>query len=348
MKNAFWLVAVAAVTAWGFGAPAAGKAIQAAGITMPLIAVIMLISGLSLPAEEIARTLRRPLPILAALFVTYVAFPVAGLFLSYALFAGELSGPDAAKYLQGFMILCAQTSTVATGIVLTTIAGGDRALSILVTIANYAASVLGTPLALALTLGGSFGADSENIAKTLGPSAIAQTLLVYVITPLMIGQVVRLLVPRLVRGRERFASPACQILILAFVLMATSSGSDCLRTQALGVLGRLVAYAVALHFAMLALAAGLAWLASRDRGVTLGVALCAGSKTLTSGMAIWQRHFHENPFGILPLAVYHVLQILIDTLLIPLFARPPDGKPDHPAPPAGRGLYSPLPGRQAA
>ena len=46
------------------------------------------------------------------------------------------------------------------------------------------------------------------------------------------------------------------------------------------------------------------------------VILCGSQKTLPNGIYIWTKFFAANPYGALPLSLYHVVQLLIDTLLL--------------------------------
>lgn len=341
MKSMSWTVAVVLAAAWGFLSPAAGRTLNDTAWSLPalgavkfplvLVGIIMGLSGLSLPLDALSRNLRSPGAFFVALAVTYVAYPLAGYGLGLLFFPGELAGPERRHTLEGLMLLAAQTSTVATGIVLTTLAGGDRALAILITVANYAASLLATPAILRISLGG----DARVPA-----GAIAATLLAYVLLPLVLGQAIRRAAPGRVRGRERRLTPISQVIILVFVLMATAKGSERLPGHAAGYLLRLSLYATVLHAAMFAVGLVLGTLGARDRGAALAATFCAASKTLTSGTAIWNEHFRrDNPEGILPLAVYHIVQIVAGSLVVPWAARrglpPPPAPPSPPPGPAG-------------
>ena len=46
------------------------------------------------------------------------------------------------------------------------------------------------------------------------------------------------------------------------------------------------------------------------------VILCGSQKTLPNGIYIWSHFFPTNPYGAVPLVLYHLFQLIVDTLLV--------------------------------
>jgi predicted Na+-dependent transporter len=58
-----------------------------------------------------------------------------------------------------------------------------------------------------------------------------------------------------------------------------------------------------------------------DSGTGTALVFCGSQKTLPNGIYLWQHFFSENPIGALPLALYHLIQLIADTLLVPFLGR---------------------------
>ena len=40
-----------------------------------------------------------------------------------------------------------------------------------------------------------------------------------------------------------------------------------------------------------------------------------------NGIYLWEKFFGDNPIGALPLVIYHLIQLIVDTLLVPIFEK---------------------------
>jgi predicted Na+-dependent transporter len=58
-----------------------------------------------------------------------------------------------------------------------------------------------------------------------------------------------------------------------------------------------------------------------DSGAGTALVFCGSQKTLPNGIYLWERFFSDNLIGALPLAMYHLIQLIADSLLIPFFER---------------------------
>ena len=80
-------------------------------------------------------------------------------------------------------------------------------------------------------------------------------------------------------------------------------------------------FANPLHAILLAWNFGVSVLLRMDRGTGTALVFCGSQKTLPNGIYLWQHFFSENPIGALPLALYHLIQLIADTLLVPFLER---------------------------
>ncbi|MDG2213503.1 MAG: bile acid:sodium symporter, partial [Verrucomicrobiota bacterium] len=58
------------------------------------------------------------------------------------------------------------------------------------------------------------------------------------------------------------------------------------------------------------------------------VILCGSQKTLPNGIYVWNNFFQANPYGAVPLVLYHLFQLVVDTLLVPKFEERNPGQND--------------------
>ena len=51
------------------------------------------------------------------------------------------------------------------------------------------------------------------------------------------------------------------------------------------------------------------------------VIFCGSQKTLPNGIYIWNNFFQSNPYGAVPLVLYHLFQLVLAILLVPKFEK---------------------------
>ena len=116
------------------------------------------------------------------------------------------------------------------------------------------------------------------------------------------------------------------MIIVVFVYSGFSVATGQINGNADVVL-RIVVVSALLHAILLAWNFGVSVLLRMDRGTGTALVFCGSQKTLPNGMYIWQQFFGDNPIGALPLALYHLIQLIADTLLVPFFERRNQAKP---------------------
>ena len=269
-----------------------------------IIGSVLLAMALPLSLDALARTVRSPWPALLAVAINYLLVPLL------AWFFGRVLMPDLAL---GLIIAAAVPCTLASAAVWTRLAGGNEGVSLLVTIVTNLSCFLVTPALIQVCSGG-------HATAVIPFGEMAVKLLVLIVLPLVLAQLLRR-----IRGVSHWAdqskpllSGCAQVGILVIVFVGavhcgTKIGALVGRPSDFG--GQLVVLLVIVAVVhLLAWASGF-WAAGRcgiARPEQIAVAFAGSQKTLMVGLAI---ALQFGGLTILPMLAYHVVQLLIDTLL---------------------------------
>jgi sodium/bile acid cotransporter 7 len=277
-----------------------------------VVATAMFLMAWTLPARSLAGEVARPWAAFLALAVSY------GLLPTLAWLAGFLVPFD--DFRVGLLVMASVPCTLASAVLWTRMAGGNDATALFVVLLSTAGSWLVTTSWLSL-------AGGTGISPAAAPAMMGD-LVVNLLLPVALGQLCRawpLMVG--VAGRHRPAlTVVSQLLILVVILKAAAQVGERLRTETAGLgHGSLLAIAVAclgLHVA--GLAAGFATSAGLglDRPRCIAVAFAGSQKTLPVALLLAERFFrHDFPLAVVPLMLYHVGQLLVDTGVAGFLAR---------------------------
>jgi len=268
-----------------------------------IIGSVLLAMALPLRIDAMWATLRRPAPALLAVAINLLVVPLLAWGASHLL-SGDLA--------LGMIIAAAVPCTLASAAVWTRLAGGNEAVSLLVTMITNLSCFLVTPALLFF-----FAGQSESAVPF---AQMTQKLLVLIVLPIFAAQLLRAW-PRVgqwATAHKTGLSAYAQLGILSIVFVgAVTCGRKLanLEDQLAPIAGQ-----IALMIVLVAAVHSVAWWIGyktaaqlgMDRGEQLAVAFAGSQKTLMVGLAI------ALPFGgltVLPMLAYHVEQLLIDTLL---------------------------------
>lgn len=276
-----------------------------------LTIVVLFLMSVTLDNRQLWAALRRPGPVVWATAVTYVFVPLA----AWPLIGWQLT-PD---FAAGLMIAASVPSTMAAASMWTRKAGGNDAVSLLVTLITNGACFLVTPVWLTLALAGD--GRSAGPGVELDALAMMQDLLVSALLPIVAGQLCRLVpLGAALADRHKVGCGAvAQLCILAIVLLTSIKGGPRVRAGAEAVggvaaIGLVWACCIALHLAAMAVAAGGARLFGFSRPDRIAVAFAASQKTLPIGVSIASTFANYGlPFAVFPMLMYHASQLFIDT-----------------------------------
>lgn len=272
--------------------------------TKPFIFLLLLLPGILLNASELISGLGSYKALLLSLAGTYLVLPFLYWLLAPLL---DVHSPVAI----GLMVMGAAPTTLASATVWTRMAGGSTGLCIVMTVLSNGLNFLIGPLVLKVTLG-------QNMTIPLKDVMIELAL--YVLLPILLGQLVAVIVKDRRRRWERALGVASRLLLVVVILQAASKASDKAAGFAVTSLFILVAICLVSH----AVAAALMELGGRVLGLTQGDRVAAvfvgGQKTLPVSLKLLDL-FPGNGLGVISLVTYHALQLIFDTFLIDVFRR---------------------------
>lgn len=308
---------LATLLAWLFPGPGApGGWLRPELLTKVGIALIFFLHGVALSFAAMkagALNWRLHLVVQAS---TFVFFPIVGVAV---LWVGD--GRLAPGLLLGFFYLCALPSTVSSSVAFTAAAKGNVAGAVFNATLSSLLGVVLTPLLVSAVL------KTAGQTVPLGPVLI--DLLRWLVLPLVVGQLARPLLAGLAKqhkARIGFADRAT-ILVLVYTSFCGSfkmgvwSGSG----------GWLLPIVIGGAAALFALAYFATTSASQAMGFNredrITAVFCGSKKTLASGVPMAAIIFGAHPqlgLILLPILIYHQLQLIVCGILADRWARQAD------------------------
>ena len=308
----YWfLVALIILIPVGMLAPDFGIEIKQGGWVVPLFVGVMLgIAGFTMDTSQLVKQSVNLRAILPVLFCTYIFAPAA----AYGL--GRLFAPSGdVNFITAMMIMAAQAGSLASAIALTMMAGGNRELALVCTLLSNSLTVFLTPYILRISI-------DANIEFQV--SEMISRMAIVVLVPVLVGQLLRHLIWDKTESVRPFIRMVPQFIVLLFVYTGFASGAGQLMQDGTLVV-RFFGACIILHLLLLifmTLVSGFLRLEWPER---TAVILCGSQKTLPNGIYVWNNFFQANPYGAVPLVLYHLFQLVVDTLLVPKFEeRNPD------------------------
>jgi solute carrier family 10 (sodium/bile acid cotransporter), member 7 len=294
-------------------APCRGDAAQVLSrVTYGAVALLFFMHGARLERAAVLEAFRHWRLHAVVLAATFLIFPILGLGLQ------RVSAPLVSQPLgAGLLFLCAVPSTVQSSIAFTSLARGNVAGAVCSAAASSLLGVLLTPMLVeALALRGT-GASSLSVAAL---NVVQQLLL-----PFVLGQLAR---DWLRRPIERHAAKLRlldqgTIALTVYTTFSASVAQGLWRQVPLHAL----ILTVVLCSALLALALLITWRGSRWFGFStedeIVVVFCGSKKSLASGVPLANVLFPAHMVGVmvLPLMIYHQLQLMVCASIAQHYAR---------------------------
>jgi sodium/bile acid cotransporter 7 len=139
-----------------------------------------------------------------------------------------------------------------------------------------------------------------------------------ILAPVVLGQALRLAAGERIRVVMPLLRHLPPLSILVFVFIGFSAAGDRLTAEP-GLALRFLIVSALLHATLLAFTLGASRWLQLSPEETAAVAFCGSQKTLPNGIYLWDRFFPANPHGAVPLVQYHLLQLVLDSLIAPRF-----------------------------
>lgn len=300
-------VVVIAFVVPGPGAP--GGWMHASVTTKACVALIFFFQGLSLNLAELRAGIASwRLHVYVEGFI-FIVFPLIGLLADATVF--RFLPPDLRT---GFLFLSVLPTTISSAVVYTSLARGNTAGALFNASISNIAGVVITPLWIGWML--SMGGRSMDLAPVIGKIASL------VLVPLVIGQIVR----PAIRSTAAMATPAMRMIssVMILFMVYTAFAGSVAKGVWLGLGAAPILGAFLGCCALFGLVLGIVWWTERKAGLNpadrITAIMCAPQKTLAAGVPMAQLVFAGHPglgLILLPLLVYHPLQLIVGAWLIP-------------------------------
>jgi len=306
-----FIVALIAAAVTASFLPARGTALDALDALTPVvIGLLFFLYGARLSTEETLAGLKHWRLQLVILATTFAVFPLLG--LAARVLEPTVLTPGLAS---GVLLLCLVPSTVQSCVVNTRIAGGNVAAAVVSASLSNLIGVFLTPALVAWLMATDARIDAASILR----------IVLQLLAPFVLGQLLR---PWISATLDRFDGPLKifdRATIVLVVFVAFSKGTDAGLWSTTSVHDLLL---VALVCAAL-LVVTMAWCigVGRAMGLThedrLAVLFCGSNKSLASGLPIAAVLFPGPTvaFMVLPLMIYHQLQIITGSVIAARIAR---------------------------
>jgi sodium/bile acid cotransporter 7 len=269
-----------------------------------IVASVLFVMALPLEFGHLWRVLRRPGPALLAVAINFGLLPL----LAWGVSLG-LSGDMAI----GLLIAAAMPCTLASASVWTRKAGGNDAVSILVTILTNLSCFVVTPLWLLITT------RRADVDIPLNEMIVKLALLV--VLPMFLAQIVRLWRPLGIWATRQTTAlgVAAQMGVLSMILICSIksglelSGAKPGQTPTIWDFSTMIVAVISVHLAALWAGHILSRLVGLSRENRIAVGFAGSQKTLMVGLYVATTYY--GGLAILPMVAYHVGQLLVDTLI---------------------------------
>ena len=285
-------------------------------------ATVLFLMAFSLDSGQLKKSLQSPGPVVLAFVLNFGMIPL----LCWALMPLQLS-PD---FQIGLMIAASVPCTMAAASVWTRKAGGNDAVSLLVTVSTNGLCFLITPFWLNLTTTGNVQLDFWQMFWRL---------MFAVLVPTLLGQTARQLpsAAKFATKHKPVLGAVAQIFILTIVFSAACRagvelGNSGPKPSAAGV-AIVWGSCVAVHIAVMAMGIAGSRLAGFSRSDCIAVAFSSSQKTLPIGVLLaTDPTMFGNPnllgtgtgigipFAVFPMLMFHASQLFIDTAVADRFA----------------------------
>lgn len=297
--------------------PAEGKAARAVDLATDIgIGLLFFMHGARLSREAVLAGVfhwRLHLTVFAS---TFVLFPILGVLLKPL--GGLVLTPE--LYL-GFLFLSTLPSTVQSSIAFTSIARGNIPAAVCSASASNLFGVFITPILLGLLLAAE--GETGSTLDAIGP--IVTQLLV----PFVVGHLLRPWIGAFVKRHDKFLHMTDQgaILLVVYAAFSQSVTEGLWRETPLGAL----AGVLLLSSLLLAIVLLLTTFGARKLGFDVEdeivIVFCGSKKTLASGVPMAKVLFAGHAAGlgaiVLPLMVFHQIQLMVCAVLAERYASRP-------------------------
>lgn len=308
---------LAILLAWLLPGPGAeGGALHPEILTKAAIALVFFLNGALLSFAALKGGVMRWRLHLIIQGTTFLLFPLIGsLFL---LLVGRWISPDLKV---GLFYLCALPSTISSSVAMTAAARGNVPVAIFNAAISSPIGIFITPLWMSLML--------QTSGQSLDIVGVFLDLTLWIIVPLVAGQLARPVIGTWLATHRKWAQIADRgsILLLVYTSFCDSFAKNVWGSTSLPTLSLTIAATLSLFFLVLFTLWKLCDRAGVDPAARSAVVFCGTKKGLAAGIPMAHLLFAGHPglgLILLPIMIYHPLQLLICTPLASRWAKETD------------------------
>ncbi|MFO7816843.1 MAG: bile acid:sodium symporter [Thermodesulfobacteriota bacterium] len=282
--------------------PAPEAVLDTSWVNAILVAAIFISQGLKMDLSQAHKAKSYLKLVGVAALVAIVAYP------ALAWVVVKLFGLSS-DHKVGFLLMASFPNSLEAAMAMSASAGGDPLTAVILLTALNIIGLVSIPLNLSIWL----GAESP-----VSEWQVLQNMVFYLFAPIITGQILRKLFPKLPSRMTNINHYLPMICITGLVYLSCSKEADLLRELRLHDLFQVVAPSVLLHVVMFGLAfvAARHWLKLEDRSGR-SFMLITSEKPMSLSVAIWAVTYAEHhPLAIFPIVVFYVSQIVIDSFIV--------------------------------
>ena len=304
-EKQWFLICLAIALGVGFSLPDPfGVLADAPSLRSCIIAGVLFLTALTLETSALWKALTRPWPTLLAVALNYGLLPLAAWLTANQL----LSGP----FQMGVMIASVAPCTMASAAVWTRRAGGNDAIAVMVTVLTNSACFVMTPLWLAAMAAG------KDVSIEVLP--MVRKLALLVLLPMLVGQLLRqqtAMAEWATRQKQRLSITAQLGVLLIVFSGAIQIGLELSGQNAAALpirdLSSMILVVSLIHTFGLVSGQLLGKACGFTNADWIAVGFAGSQKTLPVGLHV--AALLGGGLMILPIVAYHVMQLLIDTIV---------------------------------
>ncbi|WP_312791439.1 bile acid:sodium symporter family protein [Diaphorobacter nitroreducens] len=284
--------------------------------TVAVVALLFFMHGAKLSREAVIAGIGHWRLHLLVVASTFMLFPVLGLVLRPVL--QPLVTPE---LYTGVLFLCVLPATVQSAIAFTAVARGNMAAAICSASASTLLGILITPLLVGVVLPQASGTVQQDVLGSIG------RIMLQLMLPFVAGHLLRPWIGGFI-GRHaatlKYVDQGSVLLVVYTAFSAAVVGGLWRELPLPALAGLLVVCAVILGLALTA----TTWLARRlgfSKEDEITIVFCGSKKSLVSGVPMAKVLFPSEAAGaiVLPLMVFHQMQLMVCAVLAQRYARRP-------------------------
>jgi sodium/bile acid cotransporter 7 len=303
----YWFFGGIALAVWGgYGLRDQNAWLREYDVLTIGIFIAFFITGLTLETSQLSTQLRQYRAPLAAMISSLVFIPL----LSRVLAGFVLSW----EYIIGVCIIATAPVTVVSGTVMTIIGRGNIPLSLFICVLGNFIGVFTIPFSLNLLVAAGSRVDLPVLKMLLN-------LITTVLVPIVLGYLLRSSLSGF-RSRHKLAFSVFQQCMVLLIIFNAVAGSGPNIREAGATLPFLLTFIIILHSLILAMNFGISKIIGLDRPSTTAFTIHTSQKTLAVSYLVWSGYFaSEYPLALIPGIVYHLTQMIMDTLVAERFRK---------------------------